>query len=230
MTEQEKSFQSLSIFSDCSDGAINRLEDRSWSVEGKSGSPIYYADDTANLVYFLMDGRIRLFYPASGDREITLEYLESGDLFGEFSLVQFESRGEAAETIENAVLKVIPGDFFRGVMEEDSGLFSRVFDYLSKRRRKIQNRLKTLVYEDARKKVQYVLLDISGHLGVKTKNQRQNSINITHGEIAQMAGLARPTTTKVLNKLEDDELITIGNSEIEIVNSLEMKEAINLIK
>ena len=230
MTSSNGTLRDLSLLSPLSQETLNQLEERAWAVEGKKNSPIYYADDGANLVYFLMDGRVRLYYSTSQDREITLEYLEPGDFFGELSLMVFKTRSETAETLEQSTLKVLPGDFFRETMNQDPDLFSRIFDYVSERRQKIHNRLKTLVYEDAHKKIIYVLLDLSENLLPDDSGDSKDIISITHEELAHMAGLARPTTTKIINKLADEKQIDSKNSQIEILEPLEMRKTINLVR
>jgi CRP-like cAMP-binding protein len=228
MSDETLNFRTDSFLSNVSDEILDKLEHRAWEVEGDPGTPIYLADDSANLVYFLRSGRVRLYYPTASERTITLDFLEPGGLFGELALVNFETRGEAAETIKESRLTVIPGDYFRRVMNDSTELFSEVFDFINLRRWRIQNRLKTLVYEDARKKVIYVLLDFGEGLAQKTRRPETSRIEMTHQELADMTGLARPTTTKILNELQDDGYIKLHNAGVEIEDPLTLREEINV--
>lgn len=209
---------------------IERLQDRSWIVNGNPGSPIYYSDDSANLVYFVLDGVVRLYYPSSKEREITLEFVRAGEIFGELSLVDFESRGESAEAVEDCTLEVIPGEFFHDIMEKNTDLYNRVFTEISRRRWRIQNRLKTLALEDAEKRVIYVLLDLAGELSKASElnSETRNEIDFTHQELADMANLARPTTTKVLNRLGEEELISLNQGTIQLESVRELFDRLDL--
>lgn len=230
MTNDILDLSSVPLFADLSSEVLEKLSDRGWEVKGQKGVPVYLSDDSANLVYVLREGRVRIYYPASGEKNITLEFLHAGDLFGELSLVDFETRGEAAETIEDSKLTVFPGNFFRSTMEDSPELFKRIFDFINRRRWKIQNRLKTLVYEDARKRVAYVLLDLTEGLGIKGVQTTTDRVELTHQELADMAGLARPTTTKILNELKDDGFIELNNQDIVLSDYLGLKEEIDLTK
>ncbi|MFB6345308.1 MAG: Crp/Fnr family transcriptional regulator [bacterium] len=227
MANEGIDLRKISIFEDTDPDTLESLENRAWQVEGGTGDPIYHADDSASMIYLLDSGRVRIFYPTGDDREITLEFLSAGDIFGELALVDFETRGEAAETLEPSQLTVIPADYFRRVMDDDPQLYQTVFEFMNKRRWRIQNRLKTLAYEDARKKVIYVLLDLGRGLGMDERRPEPATLHLTHNEIAEMSGLARPTTTKILNQLQDDELISMGNGEIDLEDPVSLKNEIN---
>lgn len=229
MKDGKAGFSTFPLFDGVDGETIQKLENRAWQVEGDENDPIYYADDSASLLYFLNDGRVRIFYATTGDGEITLEFLNSGDVFGELALVDFETRGEAAETLESSLLTVIPGDYFRRVMEKDPVLYRSVFNFMNQRRWRIQNRLKTLAYEDARKKLIYVLLDLGKGLGIDDIRPEETTLDVTHNELAEMSGLARPTTTKILNTLKDEDLIEMGNGQLKLVEPLELKDEINYL-
>ena len=217
------SLRSIDVFSDLSDSLIDTLTRRHWKVNGREDSPIYLADDSANLVYFLFSGRVRIFFPTTKERSITLDFLRSGSFFGEQSLNKFEIRGEAAETMESSTLGVIPSDFFRTLMDEHSELSSAIFDYVNRRRWHIQNRLKMLAYEDARKRLIYVLLDLADLITQKSIVDDEVTINMTHQQFAEMSGLARPTVTKLLNALEEEKYLSLGQGEVHLNRPIEMR-------
>lgn len=230
MSSSAKDFKTDSILSDLSDDVLSRLVNRSWQAEGSSGMPVYLSDDSANLLYFLKSGRVRLYYPTSQQKRITMDFLEPGALFGESALMEFEVRGEAAETVEDSRLQVFPGDYFRRVMEDSQELFRTVFDFINNRRRRVQNRLRTLVYEDARKRVIYVLLDFVHGLGPTGGSIESDTLDLTHQELADMAGLARPTTTKILNALEDEGTLALEKSGITLTEPIQLKKEIHILE
>lgn len=223
----ELAVEQIPLLKDLPDELKESFKERSWQVKGKPGSPIYFADDSANLVYFVLDGTVRLYYPSSKDREITLEFVTAGEMFGELSLVDFDTRGEAAEAIEECTLEVIPGDYFHELMESNHDLYNNVFKEVSHRRWRIQNRLKTLALEDAERRVIYVLLDLAGKLS-KTPGKETEAITFTHEELAEMANLARPTTTKVLNNLAEENLIRLDQGTIELLDTQLLFEQLDL--
>jgi CRP/FNR family transcriptional regulator len=230
VSSTDKDFKKDSILSDLPDDVLSKLFNRSWQAEGTSGMPVYLSDDSANLLYFLKSGRVRLYYPTSQQKRITMDFLEPGALFGESALMEFEVRGEAAETVEDSRLQVFPGDYFRRVMEDSQELFRTVFDFINNRRRRVQNRLRTLVYEDARKRVIYVLLDFVHGLGPTGGSIESDTLDLTHQELADMAGLARPTTTKILNALEDEGALALDKSGITLTEPIQLKKEIHILE
>lgn len=229
MSKNDINLERVPLFEGIQRATLDKLENRAWQVEGETNDPIYYADDSASLLYILKEGRARIYYATSKKRDITLDFLDAGEVFGELSLMDFETRGEAAETLEPSVLTVVPGKYFRRIMEKNLDLFRAVFDFMNHRRWRIQNRLKTLAYEDARKKIIYVMLDLGRGLGIDELRPEPTTLEVTHSELADMSGLARPTTTKILNSLKDDGLITMGNGEIDLLDPVAMKDEISFL-
>ncbi len=230
MNAGPKNIHTDSILSDLSGSLLSKLENRSWEAEGSSSMPVYLSDDSANLLYFLKSGRVRIYYPTSQQKRITIDFLEPGTIFGESALMDFDIRGEAAETIEESQLVVFPGDYFRRIMEKSQDLFRTIFDFINQRQRRIQNRLRTLVYEDARKRIIYVLLDFVHGLGPKGGAVESDSLSVTHQELADMAGLARPTTTKILNTLQDEGLVELDKSGITLREPIGLKQEIRILE
>lgn len=180
-----------------------------WKVEGEAGSPVYHEDDSATLIYLLIQGRVRLYYRSGEGRRITLEFLDDRELFGELALADLENRGVAAETIRPSTLFVAPARSFQRLMDDSHQFTKTMLRVIAQRRWKLQSRLKSLIFDDARKRLIYVLLDLA-----EFEESDPVELGYTHQELADMAGLARPTTTKILNQLEDESILELGQGMV----------------
>src|SRR6266542_3228122 len=74
--------------------------------------PIYVSGDSADMVYFIESGQIKLLMVSQGGKECLLAIHTGGDIFGELCLDVTISRQEAAIVMEDTVLKVIPCRIF----------------------------------------------------------------------------------------------------------------------
>ena len=79
--------------------------------------------------------------------------------------------------------------------------------------------IKNLALGNSRAKIADLLLLLSHDFSDKSEDGTKVNIRLTHQELADLAGLARETTTKLLNEFVKDEAILLKDREIEILNT-----------
>src|SRR5690606_30943839 len=79
--------------------------------------------------------------------------------------------------------------------------------------------IKNLALGNSRAKIADILIQLSRDFseGGDGKNKKVD-VRLTHQELADLAGLARETTTKLLNEFVKDEAIQLADREIEIID------------
>jgi len=104
-------------------------------VEIVKGDTIYNAEDPADALYMVVEGRVRL---STEDR--TMSEVGPGEAFGTWSLVDESARGHRAECTEDGLVLALHRDEFYDVAAGDLPLLQEVVRALAKR-------LRTLVAE-----------------------------------------------------------------------------------
>ncbi len=104
-------------------------------VEIVKGDMIYNAEDPADALYIVVEGRVRL---STEDR--TMSEVGPGEAFGTWSLVDESARGHRAECTEDGMALALHRDEFYDVAAGDLPLLQEVVRALAKR-------LRTLVAE-----------------------------------------------------------------------------------
>ncbi len=82
--------------------------------------PIYVGGDSADMVYFIESGQIKLLMLSPEGKECLLAIHTAGDIFGELCLAGLNSRLEAAIAMKETVLKSIPGQAFLDCLDSHS--------------------------------------------------------------------------------------------------------------
>jgi CRP/FNR family transcriptional regulator, cyclic AMP receptor protein len=72
-----------------------------------AGQMIFYAGEEGGAMYIVQKGRVEIFLLNTDNERVTLGYVEDGDLFGEFSLLDNEPRSASALAVENTDLVVV---------------------------------------------------------------------------------------------------------------------------
>jgi CRP/FNR family cyclic AMP-dependent transcriptional regulator len=124
---------------------------------------------------------------------LVINEMESGDCFGELSLITHQPRSTSASARETSLIIVIPSDRFSQMLEEEPELLQRILALTARRLRMSSERESALAFLDSSARVARVLLLASHEEG-------ESVITMTQEILAQHAGLARPTVTKILSE------------------------------
>ncbi len=206
----------VNLFEHLDEETMEQLGDITHVQDVPEGQPIYFPGDNADTIFMLKKGRVRLSRSTPEGNNITLTILEPGDVFGEMALTDTEERDTRAETMSNAFICSSPKEKFLEVLRNNPDLNLRVTQMIGDRRREVEARVQNLIFKDSRERVTYVLHNLFQKHSVDDSNEE---IEFTHDQIANLAGLTRPTTSKVLNELASEGVIELGRGCILLADS-----------
>ena len=81
---------------------------------------IYFSDDPADTLYFLKEGKVKIANYSDEGREVIKTILQSGEVFGEFSLIGEEKRTDFAQALDQVKVCKMPKPEFLALMEKRS--------------------------------------------------------------------------------------------------------------
>jgi len=202
------------LFERLSEGQVARLEAASKSRTFPRGSLIYLPTDRGDSVLLLTSGRVKIYHLTPEGKQAVLAIIEPGELFGELALFDSGSREEFAETMEPSTAVLIPGDEVRRLMEEHPSVSLEVTRLMGLRRRRVERRLKSLLFRSNRERLVYLLLDLAGKYGRSSADGVLIGIRLSHQELAGMIGSTRETVTVLLGELQAEGSIGIERRHI----------------
>jgi CRP-like cAMP-binding protein len=99
----EKSLRGITAFADLSDEESLAIATRLTVEEHRRGDVIYRSEESAEALYIIESGRIKLIPPTS-EEEVSFVELDVGAIFGEMGLLTSRPHAEAAQTITEVTL------------------------------------------------------------------------------------------------------------------------------
>jgi CRP-like cAMP-binding protein len=102
----EKSLRGITAFADLSDEELLSIATRLTVEEHRRGDVIYRSEESAEALYIIESGRVKLIPAASGE-EVSFVELDAGAIFGEMGLLTSRPHAESAQTITEATLWVL---------------------------------------------------------------------------------------------------------------------------
>ena len=98
----------VQIFSGFTPEEMSRIAAQARSLRKARGEFIYMPGDRADFVYFLKQGRIKLSVLSESGKEIAIDIIQPGEIFGEFALVDESPRSNMAQALDDMLMWVFP--------------------------------------------------------------------------------------------------------------------------
>ncbi len=166
---------------------------------------ILLENDWGGSVYFILSGWAKIRTYNLDGKEVTLNILGKGELFGEMAALDEVPRSTDVITLTPTVIGSMPAQDFVKLLKTEPLAGVRLSQLMAKRLRQVNRRLR-LRESDSMSRVADTLLFLAEGQG-KTRELGTEIPNLPHRELSSLSGLARETVTRVLTKLEKKGLI-----------------------
>lgn len=166
---------------------------------------ILLENDWGSSVYFILDGWVKIRTYNLDGKEVTLNILGKGELFGEMAALEESPRSTDVITLAETLIGNMPASDFAELINTAPQAGIRLAQLMGRRLRQVNRRLR-LRESDSQSRVADILLFLAEGQG--TTSEKGTEIpNLPHRELSSLSGLARETVTRVLSKLEKKQLI-----------------------
>lgn len=177
---------------------------------------ILLENDWGSSVYFILDGWVKIQTYNFDGKEVTLNILGKGELFGEMAALEEVPRSIDVIALTATTIANIPATDFVSLvsMEPQAGI--QLTKLMAERIRQLNRRLR-LRESDSTSRIADILLFLAEGQG------RQSPMgicvpNLPHRELSSLSGMARETVTRAPAKLEKKELIQREQDNLYILN------------
>ncbi len=166
---------------------------------------ILLENDWGSSVYFILDGWVKIRTYNLDGKEVTLNILGKGELFGEMAALEESPRSTDVITLAETLIGNMPAADFAELINTEPQAGIRLAQLMGRRLRQVNRRLR-LRESDSQSRVADILLFLADGQG-KVSEAGTEIPNLPHRELSSLSGLARETVTRVLSKLEKKNLI-----------------------
>ncbi len=182
---------------------------------------IYFTHEPSKAIYMIEEGRVKVGHVMDNGKEVVKAILSKGEIFGELALAGEEQRADYAQALDNKT-RVCPMtvDEMKALMAENQELSFKVVKLIGDRVQKLERKLESLVFKNARTRVLEFLRDAAEWKGQKVGFEIMIRTSLTHQDIAGLTGSSRQTVTTILNELKDSNIINFNRRQI-LIRDLE---------
>ncbi len=194
------------LFSMLSDDQLHALAAAVVKRRVKRGERIVQQGEKSDALSIILSGRARVLMTDTGNgREVILATLQSGDYFGEMSLIDNDVHSASVEAeTQTDVLELGRSEFLRSLAESAPMAYG-IMRGLVQRLRHADRKIGSLALMSVYGRVANVLLDAAklapaGDMIIRDKLSRQ--------DIAKMVGASREMVSRVMKDFEEQGFVT----------------------
>lgn len=169
---------------------------------------LFQKGDPADGLYCILSGRVRISVQSETGREVILNIMQPGEVFGEIALMDGTQRSADASGQEDADLLLIRRRDFMELVDRSPVLARHMIDLLCRRVRWVSS-----LVEDA------AFLALSSRLAkrlLRMQADEGDMIQISQHALGQMTGVSREAVNKVLQHWRRQGWIALGKAQVEI--------------
>lgn len=226
MTETLWWIKQSELFRRLSTEQLARLEAASRSLSFPARAPVMTPEDESECVYLLTEGMLKVSNLTDEGREAILAFIEPGELFGELALLDNTQREEYIVALEKSTVVSIPATEMRQMMAEHSELALGVMKLVGLRRKRVERRLRNLLFRSNRERLVHLLLDIAEQFGVKTDQGVELKLRLSHQDLAGLIGSTRESVTLLMGELKEAGETTGGRRQVVMVNPCRLAQSV----
>lgn len=173
------------------------------------GEVVLFEEDTAQYMYIVLSGKVRVIQVSSEGRERLLAIHKRGDYFGELALFDGKTSPATVIAMEESDVGLLSKQNFDHLVFSNEKILQQFLTTLCLRLRESLMMLKIMSFADAEERVRLVLEYLSRLYGVKDQRGVLVSLKLTHKDIANYAAVSRETVSRLMKRLTHEGAIEI---------------------
>lgn len=188
-----------------SPATLAALSSISTTVRLKDGAPIFHQGDTADFLYVVLKGAVRMSHQLEDGRNQIVAFEWPGDLFG--GLVEQDTHLNAANALTDCQLVRLPHGALVRLFEKDPQLQGSFLIEAMSSLRTSQRHLLLVTHQRVIKRVAGFLLECSGQPTCFNTATNTLTLIMDRSDIADYLGTTIETVSRCLGTLEEQGMI-----------------------
>lgn len=183
---------------------------------------IFVEGEPGEALYFLKEGKIKVFKNTPDGREQILHILQSGDIFAEVVLFDGGPYPATAETIEDSVVGLIKNSDMDELIKNNPDLGMKIMKIMNKRLVLAQTLIRDLALKDTFGRLASMLLILAKDHGEKNQQGVRIKLALSRQDLANLIGTSRETVTRALSDFKKNKLIEMDKQSITLLKEEEL--------
>jgi CRP/FNR family cyclic AMP-dependent transcriptional regulator len=215
-------FLSAPEFSALSLAAQKDLQSAANTRQFSNNQFVYLQEDDADMLYFIVDGHVRLSYLMEDGSAVLFSMLAAGEVFGELGVFEGDRYCDMATAVGRTTLACVPAGAYRTLGQRHAELAFALGRLVARRYRSYIGLTRDLSLRSLSARLAQSLLRLADGLGATAVHEKVEVACIgpivTQTDLGLMARGARGNVNRILNEWKKMGLIAISDRSILILD------------
>lgn len=205
--------QKFPIFKDLTDFEMEPIIELAKNRIYRHGSHVFMQGDPLTNVYFIHQGKIKIYKTDFHGKEQIVNVLQPGDMFPHQGFFRQDDYPAHSEVLEDAVLIYIPIHLFENFLITHPEICVKLFKVLGDIIVDLQRRLEEKILHNTYEQIIMLLLRLAKNYGKESSESLVRiTTQFTNRELANMIGSSRETVSRTLTQLKKKNLVQADKS------------------
>jgi CRP-like cAMP-binding protein len=180
----------------------------------RRGQTIFQRGDNGSSLMAVLRGRVRISSLSGDGKEITLNVISPGEIFGEFALLDGKPRSGDAAAIEDTLLLVVERRHFMPFLAKNQDLTFRLLAVLCDRLRRTSMALEELALFDLPARLARVLLKLAADYGRPGTGGTRIEMKLSQRDLSNLVASSRESVNKQLRAWRETGVVDMADGFI----------------
>ncbi len=171
------------------------------------GDTVFAKGAPGDSMMAVLAGRVRIGAVSADGREVTLNVIGPGEIFGEIALLDGKPRSADAVAIDDTLLLLVERRHFMPFLLRDPSLVERMLFVLCDRLRRTSLALEEIALLDLGVRLARVLLKLARDYGRPADNGTRIDLKLSQRDLANLVASTRESVNKQLQHWKRDGLV-----------------------
>ncbi len=190
-----------------------------------AGQSIYQQNDPGTEMFRIVSGSVRMLVRRVNGREAVFALFESGDCFGDSSLVDEEPRPQTAEAIADVEVEVLNREAFDKLRLAHRAFDDALLKLLARQMRTVSLHYAASSISDLGTRIAARIIEAGRTVDQGAAGDTALSVHLSQDELALMVGASRQSVNRALQRLQAEGMIRLGYSAIIVTDLPRLQRA-----
>jgi CRP/FNR family cyclic AMP-dependent transcriptional regulator len=180
----------------------------------RRGQTIMQRGDDGSSLMAVLRGRVRISSVSGDGKEVTLNVINPGEIFGEIALLDGQPRSADATATEDTTLLVVERRNFIPFLRQNPDLYLRLLAVLCARLRRTSTALEEIALFDLPVRFARVLLKLAADYGRPGTNGTRIDLKLSQRDLSNLVASSRESVNKQLRQWRESGVLDMEDGLI----------------
>jgi len=196
------------VFAGLPAGEVDALGTRAREERIRARDYVFMEGDPAHWLCVVKSGRVRIVRHGRAGRDVVLELLGAGEVFGGVAVIEQRPYPASAQASETSVVLKLPGDAVRALADRYPSVIREMALVMGRRLRAAHDSVKSLAVDPVEARLAAALLRLVEREGARAADGAALPFHLTRQSLADMTGTTVETTIRGVSRWIKDGLVS----------------------